>query len=131
VSGLTAIEEPDEVEFRIEAGGPGGIKSSAFVVLVAASVIVAVGECFHTSALSPLVASLAPPGLRGRYMAAIGVSWWIGLALAPTVGLPMLSISPITALLAAAGLAGVASVSAIALDAVLPEASRRTPRPIP
>jgi hypothetical protein len=34
----------------------------------------------------PLAADLAPEGLRGRYMALVGFSWWIGLAIAPTLG---------------------------------------------
>ena len=48
--------------------------------------MVGVGECFHTTALMPLVADLAPAALRGRYMATMGLSWWLGLALAPTLG---------------------------------------------
>jgi MFS family permease len=39
--------------------------SLAYVLLVAAAVLIAVGECFHTAALMPLVADLAPAGLRG------------------------------------------------------------------
>jgi MFS family permease len=38
----------------------------AFAVLLAAAVAVGVGECFHTTALMPLVADLAPAALRGR-----------------------------------------------------------------
>ena len=57
-----------------------------YAALLAAAIVVGVGECFHTTALMPLVADLAPPALRGRYMAAMGLSWWIGLALAPTLG---------------------------------------------
>src|SRR6266704_2575845 len=58
----------------------------AYPGLIAASVAVGVGECLHTTALMPLVADLAPAGLRGRYMASMGFSWWIGLAIAPTLG---------------------------------------------
>jgi hypothetical protein len=47
---------------------------AAYPVLLAASIAVAVGECLHTTALT---ADLAPAGLRGRYMAMIGFSWWI------------------------------------------------------
>ena len=47
--------------------------------LLAAVVVVGVGECLHTTVLMPLVADLAPAALRGRYMAAIGLSWWLGL----------------------------------------------------
>jgi MFS family permease len=100
---------------------------AALPALLAASVLVAFGECFHTSALMPLVADLAPAALRGRYMAAMALSWWIGLALAPILGGPLLSASPHGLLLAAAALAASAAVGALAL--ALPEAARLTPQP--
>jgi MFS family permease len=108
------------------AGAP-----TAFPLLLVASVAVAVGECFHTTALMPLVADLAPPALRGRYMAAIGLSWWLGLALAPTLGTQLLSVSPPATMLAAAGVALAAGLSALALERDLPAAIRLTPRPEP
>ena len=104
-------------------------RSTAYAALVVAVVAVGVGECFHTSTLMPLVADLAPAGLRGRYMASMGLSWWIGLALAPTIGLQLLSVSPAAAFLAAAVVAMAAGASALALERRLPEASRLTPRP--
>lgn len=107
----------------------GLVKSTAYAALVAASIAVGVGECFHTSALMPLVADLAPPNLRGRYMASMGLSWWVGLALAPTIGIQLLSVSPMAAFLAAAAVAIAAGTSALALERTLPEASRLTPRP--
>lgn len=45
----------------------------AYTAMVAAVVAVGVGECFHTTVLMPLVAELAPAGVRGRYMASMGV----------------------------------------------------------
>jgi MFS family permease len=101
----------------------------SFPVLIAAAVVVGVGECFHTTVLMPLVADLAPASLRGRYMAAIGLSWWVGLALAPTLGTPVLSLSPLAAFLAAAAVAGTSAISALAMERRLPEAARLTPRP--
>ena len=101
----------------------------AYVVLVVAVIVVGVGECFHTTALMPLVADLAPAAIRGRYMAAIGLSWWLGLALAPTLGTQLLSVSPPATMLAAAGVALAAGVSALALERDLPAAIRLTPRP--
>jgi MFS family permease len=107
-----------------------GIKTNiAYVALVAAAIAVGVGECFHTTVLMPLVADLAPTSLRGRYMASIGLSWWIGLALAPTLGTQLLSFSPMATFLAAAAVAMVAALSSIALERKLPEISRLTPRP--
>jgi MFS family permease len=97
--------------------------------LLAAVVAVGVGECFHTTALMPLVADLAPPALRGRYMAATGLSWWLGLGLAPTLGTQLLSVSPPATMLAAAGVALAAALSALALERDLPSSIRLTPRP--
>jgi MFS family permease len=77
----------------------------------------------------PLVADLAPAALRGRYMAAMGLSWWLGLGLAPTLGAQLLSVSPPAALLASAGLALAAGVSALGLEGELPASIRLTPRP--
>jgi MFS family permease len=99
------------------------------VALLAAPVLVGVGECFHTTVLMPLVADLAPPPLRGRYMAATGLSWWLGLALAPSLWAQGLSISPAAAMLAAAVVAGCAGLSALALEEELPAAIRLTPAP--
>src|SRR5262249_54447664 len=103
--------------------------SPAFAVLIVAMVLVGLGECFHTTALMPLVAELAPPGLRGRYMAAMGCAWWIGLALAPTLGTQLLSASPTGTFLVAAAVSAAAGASALALEARLPQASRLTPQP--
>jgi MFS family permease len=102
----------------------------AYAALLVAVVAVGVGECFHTTALMPLVADLAPAALRGRYMATMGLSWWLGLALAPTLGTPLLSVSPPAAMLAAAAVALAAGLSALALERELPAAIRSTPRPL-
>jgi len=107
----------------------GILTDLAFPILVTASIAVGVGECFHTTVLMPLVADLAPTSLRGRYMAAIGLSWWIGLALAPTLGTQALSLSPMAAFLAAALISVIAALSALALERRLPENSRLTPHP--
>lgn len=105
--------------------------STAYLTLIVAAMAIAIGECFHSAALAPLVADLAPPSLRGRYMAAMGLSWWIGLALAPTLGAPLLSVSSLAALLAAAVVAVAAAGSMLRLERRLPDAYRLTPRPEP
>ncbi|MCI0577641.1 MAG: MFS transporter [Chloroflexi bacterium] len=110
----------------VAAGVSAGL---AYAALVAAVIAVGVGECLHTTVLMPLVADLAPANLRGRYMASIGLSWWVGLALAPTLGTQVLSLSPAAVFLAAAAVAMAAAASALALEGRLPEASRMTPRP--
>lgn len=62
-------------------------------------------------------------------MATIGLSWWLGLALAPTLGAQLLRVSPTAAMLTAAGVALAAGLSALALERDLPSAIRLTPTP--
>jgi MFS family permease len=107
----------------------GHSRATAYPALAAAAVAVAVGECLYTSVRTPLVADLAPAGLRGRYMAAMGLAWWTGLAIAPALGTQLLSHEPVALFLAAAAAAAAAGVSALTLERALPEASRRTPHP--
>ena len=102
---------------------------AAYPILLIAVIVVAFGECFLTTVLSPLVADLAPPGLRGRYMAEIGLARWAGLAIAPTAGAQVLTRSPTAAFLAAAAIAAAAAISALTLERKLPDASRLTPIP--
>jgi MFS family permease len=103
---------------------------AAYAVLLIAVIAVGIGECLHTTALMPLVAELAPAALRGRYMASIGLSWWMGLALAPILGGPLLGVSPPATFVAAGGVAAAAAASALTLERRLPAASRLTPRPV-
>jgi MFS family permease len=107
----------------------GANTDTAYAALVAAVIAVGVGECFHTTVLTPLTAELAPVSLRGRYMATMGFSWWIGLTIAPTLGAQLLSLSPTAAFLAAAAGAIAAAASALMLERRLPDASRLTPQP--
>jgi MFS family permease len=104
-------------------------EGAAFAALIIAVAAVAVGECCYTAVLMPLTAELAPAGLRGRYMAAMGLAWWAGLALAPTLGTPALAASPALAFLAAAAVAAAAALSSLALEHNLPQTARLTPRP--
>jgi hypothetical protein len=60
-------------------------------------------------------------------MASMGFSWWIGLAIAPTLGAQLLSRSPTATFLAAAAVATAAAASSLTLDRRLPDASRLTP----
>jgi MFS family permease len=102
---------------------------AAYPALVAASVAVGVGECCYTTVLTPLVADLAPAALRGRYLAAMSCAWWIGLAVAPTLGIRLLSRSPAAAFLAAAAAAAACAAAALTMERGLPAAARLTPRP--
>jgi len=107
----------------------GTSSRAAYAALVTAAIAVGVGECFYTTVLTPLVADLAPAGLRGRYMAAMGLAWWTGLAIAPTLGTPLLGRSPVAVFAVAAAAAAAAGVSALTLERKLPGTSRLTPVP--
>ena len=107
----------------------GASRGVAYAILMTAVIAAGVGECLHTTALTPLVAELAPVHLRGRYMAVVGLCFWIGLAAAPTGGTALLSVSATAAFGVAAAVALAAAVSMLRLERRLPEAARRTPRP--
>jgi MFS family permease len=77
----------------------------------------------------PLAAELAPAGLRGRYMAVVGFSWWMGLAIAPTLGAQLLDRAPSATFLVSAAVALAAAVSVLRLERRLPDAARLTPQP--
>jgi MFS family permease len=101
----------------------------AYALLLAVCVAVGAGECFYTATLMPLTAELAPDGLRGRYLAALGFSWWAGLAIAPALGGPLLSRSPAAVFAVAAAASAAAGVALLRLEPRLPAAARRTPHP--
>jgi MFS family permease len=107
----------------------GAEPTMAYLSLVTAAIAFGLGECLHATVLLPLVADLAPLELRGRYMASIGLSWWLGLALAPILGARLLAVSASLALLAATALSLAAIVALLALDARLPSGVRLIPRP--
>jgi len=110
--------------------GAGSLGRWAYAILVVATVLVGLGECFHTSALMPLVADLAPVSLRGRYMAVMGFSWWIGLAVAPMLGPALLGAAPSAAFVVSGVVAIGAGAVALGLERRLPEAAVRTPVPV-
>jgi MFS family permease len=100
---------------------------ATYPALLAATILVGVGECLHTTVLMPLTADLAPDSLRGRYMASMGLSWWVGLAIAPALAAPFLEQSPLAVFLAAAAVALAAGTAALRLNRRLPAAARLTP----
>ena len=111
------------------SAGPSGGSCAGSGFPLAVCVAVGAGECFYTATLMPLTAELAPEGLRGRYMAALGFSWWAGLAIAPALGGPLLSRSPAAVFTVAAAASAAAGVALLRLEPRLPARARRTPRP--
>jgi len=61
-----------------------GLVAAAWLGLFA--VVFGLGECLLSSTIGPLVADLAPPHARGRYMATFNLSWSVGLLIGPSVG---------------------------------------------
>ena len=67
---------------------------AATTVLAGVAIVIAIGECAHSTVLGPLVADLAPPHLLGRYMSLYSLTFTAALALGPAVGGAMLATSP-------------------------------------
>ena len=62
-------------------------------------------------------------------MAAMGLAWWAGLAIAPALGAPLLGRAPMALFAVAAAAAAAAGVSALTLERKLPDTARLTPVP--
>ena len=100
----------------------------ASLVIGAAVVVFAVGECLHGTIQGPVVADLAEPRLMGRYMALASLSWQFGFLLGPAVGGAILDAQPVALWLLMAGACLGGSVWALALERRIPERFHRTPR---
>jgi predicted MFS family arabinose efflux permease len=59
---------------------------TAAAIIAIAMVFYAIGECVYTAVVTPTAASLAPPALRGRYLAVIGFAWQAGFVIGPAGG---------------------------------------------
>lgn len=101
----------------------------ALALLVVAVAIFALGECVHGVVQGPLVADLAPPAVRGRYMAAWLTTAQLGFAIGPAIGVVLLAFSPGVLWLAAAGVCATLGALALALEPGLPVGMRRSPKP--
>ena len=69
--------------------------TAAALVLVAAAIAYAVGECLYSAIVLPTVAAMAPEHLRGRYLGGVGLSWQTGFLLGPSLGAAMLGAFPL------------------------------------
>src|ERR1700751_5877123 len=128
---MTALDSPVTGEMRFYAW-PVSMRAlwgRGSASLVTAVIAVGLGECLHTTALTPLVADLAPAHLRGRYMAVIGLCFWIGLAVAPTGGTALLCVAPPAGCGVAGALARAAAFSMLRREPRLPEPPRLPPVP--
>jgi MFS family permease len=101
--------------------------ASAAAVLAFAGLVFGLGECFQGPTQGALVADLAPPRLRGRYMALSTVSWEIGFVVGPAIGGFVLDRQPLALWPLAAGVCLLAGVGALALERGIPPRLRLTP----
>src|SRR5690348_5868896 len=89
--------------------------TQAALVLAAAAVTYAAGECLYSAIMLPTAASLAPDHLRGRYLGAVGVAWQAGFLIGPSLGGSVLGAAPLAlpALCAVGCLAAAAGTVAV------------------
>jgi predicted MFS family arabinose efflux permease len=100
---------------------------AAAVGFALAGVVFGLGECFQGPTQGALVADLAPPRLRGRYMALSTISWEIGFVIGPAIGGFILDHRPLALWPLAAGVCLLAGVGALALERGIPRELRLTP----
>jgi MFS family permease len=109
------------------AGGTWLEATSAAALFALAVMIFGLGECFQGPTQGALVADLAPPRLRGRYMALSAISWDIGFIVGPSVGGFVLDHAPLALWPGAAAVCLVAGVGALVLERHIPPSLRLTP----
>jgi MFS family permease len=102
-------------------------EAAAVAVFSCAVLLFGLGECLQGPVQGALVADLAPPLLRGRYMAISTNSWDLGFLLGPAIGGFVLAAEPLALWpLAAAGCLA-AGAGSLALERRLPTQLRLTP----
>jgi predicted MFS family arabinose efflux permease len=92
-----------------------------------AGLVFGLGECFQGPTQGALVADLAPPRLRGRYMALSTISWEIGFVVGPAIGGFVLDHEPLALWPLAAAVCLAAGAGALALERGMPRELRLTP----
>ncbi len=107
-----------------------GVLPATFAVslLVTAAVVFGAGECLLGPAHSPMIAELAPPELRGRYLSVLTASYALGFTLGPPLATAGLSLSPNGFWIAAASACLLAALAGLALEKHLPYSIRLQPR---
>jgi len=97
----------------------------AAIVLGAAAITYAAGECLYSAIMVPTATVLAPDHLRGRYLGAVGLAWQAGFLFGPSLGGIVLGVAPLAlpALCALGCLA--AAAGTVAVDRELSPEQRR------
>jgi predicted MFS family arabinose efflux permease len=109
------------------ASGASLEAEAAAAVFAFAVLVFGLGECFQGPTQGALVADLAPPRLRGRYMALSTISWEIGFIIGPAIGGFVLDRHPLALWPLAAAVCLMAGVGALALERGIPPQLRLTP----
>jgi MFS family permease len=109
------------------AGGVWFEARAAALVFGLAGIVFGLGECFHGPTQGALVADLAPPRLRGRYMALSTLSWEIGFVIGPTSAGFILAAAPNALWPIAALVCVLAGCGALLLERRIPPELRVTP----
>jgi MFS family permease len=104
--------------------------AAAALVLGAAAILYAVGECFYSSIMLPTATALAPDHLRGRYLGAIGLAWQTGFLIGPSLGGAVLGVFPLGLPLVCAAGCLLAAAATTAVDRDLAPELRQTPLPV-
>jgi MFS family permease len=109
------------------SGGVWFEARAAALVFGLAGIVFGLGECFHGPTQGALVADLAPPRLRGRYMALSTLSWEIGFMIGPTTAGFVLDRAPNALWPIAATTCVLAGCGALLLEKRIPPELRMTP----
>jgi predicted MFS family arabinose efflux permease len=108
-------------------GGASFEAAAAVTAFSFAVFLFGLGECFQGPVQGALVADLAPPRLRGRYMAVSTNSWDLGFLLGPAIGGFILAAEPLALWPLAAVACLAAGAGCLALESRLPRELRLTP----
>jgi MFS family permease len=108
-------------------GGLSFDRAAAAIVFGLAAIVFGLGECLHGPTQGALVADLAPPRLRGRYMALSTLSWEIGFVIGPTSAGFILAAEPLALWPIAATVCIAAGCGALLLERRIPPELRLTP----
>jgi predicted MFS family arabinose efflux permease len=109
------------------AGGTLFEAGAAAAVFILAGMVFGLGECFQGPTQGALVADLAPPRLRGRYMAVSTMSWDVGFIIGPAAGGLLLDREPFALWPVAAAVCLLAGAGCLLLERSVPPELRVTP----
>ena len=73
--------------------------------------VYAIGECIYTAIVTPTAAGIAPPILRGRYLAVMGFAWQGGFMVGPPAAGALASVKPLAFPIVAASLCAVLAIA--------------------